>query len=104
MVSRGEIWWARPPGAKRRPYLVVMRDTAIARLHRVIAIPATRTVRSLPSEVDLDRVDGMPARCVLNADAISQLAFADFDEFICALPPPRMREVCAAIAVATGCA
>jgi mRNA interferase MazF len=103
VVSRGEIWWAAPAGEKRRPYLVVMRDTAIAHLHHVIAIPATRTVRSLPSEVELDEADGMPERCALNADTITQLAHTDFDEFICALPPPRMREVCIAIAVATGC-
>ena len=104
MVSRGEIWWARPSGEKRRPYLVLMRDTTIPHVDRVICVPATTRLRGLNSEIALDELDGMPRSCVLSTDNISLIDHRQFEERICTLPPPRMREVCRALMVATGCA
>ena len=104
MVSRGEIWWATPHGAKRRPYLVLMRDRVIPHVNAVISIPATRRVRGVRTEVLLDGDDGMETICALQLDRIAVLAHEDFDERICTLSPPRMREVCRALLVATGCA
>lgn len=104
MVSRGEVWWATPAGAKRRPYLVLMRDTTIPHVRRVICVPATSRARGIPTEVPLDESDGMPRPCVLSPDNIALVAHEQFEERICALSPRRMREVCRAIAIATGCA
>lgn len=104
MVSRGEIWWARPPGAKRRPYLVLMRDATIPHVGRVICLPATSRVRGIPTEVPLDTDDGMPRPCVLASDNVALIAHEQFEERICTLSARRMREVCRAVAIATGCA
>ncbi len=104
MVSRGEVWWATPEGAKRRPYLVLMRDTTIPHVRRVICVPATSRVRGIATEVALDEGDGMPRPCVLSPDNIALVAHERFEERICTLTPRRMREVCRAIAIATGCA
>ena len=103
MVSRGEVWWADAPGAKRRPYLVVTRDVVIPHLSSVIAIPTSRRVFGIPSEVILDEDDGMPTTCALNADLVTQLAHDRFVERICTLSRSRMREVYRALQHATAC-
>lgn len=58
-MSRGEIWWVRGGGDQRRPHLVLTRDAAIPLLNALVAVPATRTVRGLPSEVLLEEGDGL---------------------------------------------
>lgn len=68
MVARGEVWWVEAPATGRRPYLVLTREHAIPVLNAVVAVPATRTVRSIPTEVVLDEDDGMPQPCALSLD------------------------------------
>ena len=104
MVARSEVWWAESPGQKRRPYLVVTRQSAIQYLHSVIAVPATRTVRGIPTEVRLDEDDGMPVPCVLSLDNLVLMPKAFLVRRQCRLGLAKMAEVCRALQVATGCA
>jgi mRNA interferase MazF len=83
--------------------LVVTRDAAIPVLESVLAVPATRTVRGIPSEVPLGPGDGMPEECVLSLDNLRPIAKEAFVERICALGPEQMADVCRALALATGC-
>ncbi len=69
----------------------------------VIAVPATRTIRGLPTEVVLDKADGMPSECVLSLDNIKGISKEFFRERITRLSAERMSEVCRALTVATGC-
>lgn len=103
LVRRGEVWWAEDPDAGRRPHLVLTRDSAMPVLHSVIAVPATTTVRGVPTEVPLGVEDGMPADGILLLDDLSLMPKAFFRERICVLGPERMYEVCRALAIATGC-
>ena len=100
---RGEIWWHEPPDEKPRPYLVLTRDEAIDRMAKLIAVPATRTVRNLRSEVALDHEDGMPEACVLSADNITVVRKALLTRRVTKLNPHRMSQVCEALHKATGC-
>jgi mRNA interferase MazF len=68
MVKRGEVRWYEHPRSGRRPLLILTRDEAIAVLHQVLAVPATRTVREIPI---LDRADGMPLTCCLTLDNLT---------------------------------
>lgn len=102
--SRGEIRWASTPQGLRRPFLVLHRPATIAHLHSVIAVPATRTIRGIPTEVELGPDDGMPDRCALNLDNLTLLPKLFLGERITRLTPRRLREVCDALGVATGCA
>jgi mRNA interferase MazF len=102
-VRRGEIWWVERPNAGPRPHLVLTRDAAIAILHSVIGVPATRTVRQIPSEVELGPDDGMPERCALSFDNVRVLRKAYFTKRICTLTDAKMREVCRALGYASGC-
>ena len=103
MVRRGEVWWYEPPDTRRRPHLVITRDAVIPYLSDVLAVPATRTRRGIPTEVELTRHDGMPDECVLTTDNLTLITASYLSERITALSSERMNEVCDAIAVSTGC-
>ena len=103
VVARGEVWWAESPSAKRRPYLVLTRQVAIEHLHSVLSVPATRTVRGIPTEVALDEDDGMPEPCALSLDNAILMPKSYLVEHVCDLGLDRMVEVCRALRFATGC-
>ena len=100
LVNRSEVWWVEDPELGRRPHLILTRDAATPVLRRLLSVPATRTVRGIPTEVRLGPEDGMPAECVLSLDNITAIPRALFVERICRLAPDRMHEVCAALGIA----
>ena len=104
VVNRGEVWWVEDPDAGRRPHLVLTRQAAVPVLRAYIAVPATRTVRGIPTEVALGTEDGMPAECALSLDNIASVPRSFFVERICRLSTERLSEVCSALGIATGCA
>jgi len=104
VVARSEIWWVEHPDAGRRPFLVITRQAAIPILHTVLAVPATRTIRQIPTEVVLDRTDGMPEECALSVDNLTAVPKELFRTRITRLSVDRMSEVCRALALASGCA
>ena len=83
---------------------MLTRQAAISALNTVLAVPATRTIRGIPSEVVLDRADGMPDACALSCDNLTTMAQELFRERITRLSFERMGEVCRALSIATGCA
>lgn len=102
-MRRGEIWWFEEEGAKRRPYLILTRDEVIPVLREVLAVPTTRTVRDIPTEVRLDKEDGMPTECALSLDNARPILTALCTRRITRLAPERMAMVCTALAAATAC-
>ena len=103
MVSRGEIWWYEHPEHGRRPFLILTRSEAIPFLQQVIAIPATRTIRGIPTEVTLDSDDGMPEPCVLTLDNITTIHPALGTKRITALDAKKLHDVCEALRLAASC-
>ncbi len=104
LVARGEIWWVEHPDAGRRPFLVLTRQAAIPVLNSVLAVPATRTSRRIPTEVVLDVAEGMPEECALSLDNVTLVPKELFRTRITRLSIERMSEVCRALALASGCA
>lgn len=102
-MRRGEVWWYEDPRAGRRPFLILTRDAAIPVLNQVLAVPATRTIRGIPTEVPLGPDDGMPAECVLTLDNVTVIRPALCTKRLTVLGPQRLREVCAALAVTVDC-
>ncbi len=102
-MRRGEVWWAAAPSGTRRPYLVLTRTVALEVLHRVHAVPATRTRRGIPTEVSLDADDGMPQPCALSLDNLELIPAELFERRICTLGPARMAQVCRALELALDC-
>ena len=105
LPCRGEVWWCEPPEIGRRPVVVLSRDAAIPRLQRTLIAPCTTTLRGLASEVVLDpSEDPIPRRSAVNLDSVESVSVAILVERIGRLSEMRMREICAALAVATDCA
>lgn len=104
MVARGEIWWVEHPDAGRRPFLILSRQAAVPVLNSLLAVPATRTIRSIPTEVVLDSADGMPSECALSLDNLTLVPKELFRTRIARLSVERMNEVCRALSLASGCA
>ena len=102
-MNRGEVWWVEHPEAGRRPHLLLTRQAAIPVLNAYLAVPATRTVRGIPTEVRLSVEDGMPAECALSFDNIAVIPSSYFVERITKLGPDRLTAACRALAIATGC-
>jgi len=71
---RGCLYWARLPGDKRRPVLVLSPDVRNERAHDVIVVPLTTTLRSSPTHVRLRaREGGAPAVSVVACERITTL-------------------------------
>jgi mRNA interferase MazF len=102
-VNRGEVWWLEHPEGGRRPACVLTRQGAIPVLNAVLVVPATRTVRGVPTEVELGPDDGMPADCALTFDNVGVVPKALLSQRITRLGPAKLAELCAALDVAIGC-
>ena len=104
LPQRGELWWCEPPEIGRRPVVVLSRDAAIPRLRRVLVAPCTTTVRGLASEVLLEPGDDtVPRETAVNLDSVESVSVGLLVERLGRLSDTRMRDVCAALAVATDC-
>ncbi|HCB02813.1 MAG TPA: type II toxin-antitoxin system PemK/MazF family toxin [Nocardioides sp.] len=104
LPSRGEVWWCELPEIGRRPVVVLSRDSVIPRHRRALVAPCTTTVRGLVSEVVLEPdQDPVPRRCAVNLDSVESASVAVLVERLGRLGDSRMREICAALAVAVDC-
>lgn len=102
-LSRGEVWWAEHPDAGRHPVVIISRPVLVDALRYILTATVTTTVRGVPTEVALDRADGMPRDCVVNVNQVEALSKRLLTERITALSEARMHEVCQALRYATGC-
>ena len=104
LPARGELWWCEMAEIGRRPVVVLSRDAVIRRLGRALVAPCTTTIRNLPSEVLLEPGDDpVPLRSAVNLDSIESVSIAILVERLGRLAEARMREVCAALAIAVDC-
>lgn len=97
------MWWAEEPDHKRRPVLVMTRTEAIPVLHSVVVVPATRTVRSIPTEILVGPEDGMPQECAFTFDNLSLVNKSFLLERICKLGADKMHDACRAVAASFDC-
>jgi mRNA interferase MazF len=85
------------------PVLILTRTEAIGSLNKLVAAPATGTIRSLASEVPVGPEDGMPRESVISLDNTTLVRKALLTERITTLSSERMNEVCKALDYATSC-
>jgi len=62
-----------PRPDKKRPVVILTRESALEFLGEVTVVPITSTIRDIPSEVLLTRADGMPKECAVNLDHLQPL-------------------------------
>lgn len=86
-MRRGDVYWIKfKEPDKRRPALIITRDSAIPLLNQVTVIPLTSTLRDNPATVWLDESDGMPNPCLINIDSIQTVSKDKVGAYKPALP------------------
>jgi mRNA interferase MazF len=103
-ITRGDVrlyQFATPD--KKRPVLVLTRNSAIRYLATVTVAPITSTIRGIPSEVVLSEEDGMKSPCAVNLHNAITIAQTRLGKRVAQLNSSRMNEVCAALQFSLGC-
>ena len=103
-ITRGDVrLYQFAPPDKRRPVVVLTRDSAIAYLSTVTVAPITSAIRGVPSEVVLDEEDGMKASCAVNLHNAVTISQDRLGRRVAHLSSLRMGEICAALRFSLGC-
>ncbi|MFZ6026202.1 MAG: type II toxin-antitoxin system PemK/MazF family toxin [Chloroflexota bacterium] len=102
-MRHGEVrWYTFKAPDKRRPVLILTRNSAIGFLNALTVAPITTTVREIPTEVFLSREDGMPANCAVNLDNLQTIPKEQIGALITTLSPARLNDVNRALCFALG--
>ncbi|MDZ7760162.1 MAG: type II toxin-antitoxin system PemK/MazF family toxin [Desulfovermiculus sp.] len=97
-MKHGEIrWYTFVKPDKKRPVLILTRDSVLEYLGEVTVVPITRTIRDIPSEVFLSQADGVPQNCAVNCDHLQTVSKGKIGFLITFLPRSKMDEVGQAI-------
>jgi len=103
-IARGDVrlyQFASPD--KKRPVVVLTRDSAVAYLSTVTVAPITSTIRGVPSEVVLNEEDGMKALCAVNLHNAATISQHRLGRRVAQLSSSRMSEICSALRFSLGC-
>jgi len=97
-MKRGEIrWYKFKAPDKRRPVLILTRDSILEYLGEATVAPVTSTVRDIPSEIFLSKQDGMTRDCAINFDHIQTVSKAKIGSLITRLSKEKLEQVREAI-------
>ena len=100
-MKRGEIrWYKFNQPDKKRPVLVLTRDSIIDYLGDITIAPVTTRIRDIPSEVVLTPEEGLPQRCAVNCDHLQTVQKSRMGPVVTMLTRSKMQEVARAIGFA----
>ena len=104
IVRRGDLWLHefRAPD-RRRPVLVLTRDSLANRLRTVTVAPVATVIRGIPGEVRIGVADGLKQESVANLDHVQTVPREALRQWLGRLGSGRMFEVCRALNIALGC-
>jgi mRNA interferase MazF len=93
--------FARPD--KRRPVLVISRQSVIPLLRTVMVAPVTSAMHGVPSEVLIGIEHGLKHDSAINLDHVQTVDKSRLQTFVCHLEDDVMDAVCQSLAAAMGC-
>ena len=97
-MKHGEIrWYKFNKPDKKRPVLILTRNSVLKYLGEVTVAPITTTVRDIPSEVFLSKAEGMPRDCAVNCDHLQTVSKGKIGSLITSLQTSKMYDVGRAI-------
>ncbi len=97
-MKHGEIrWYKFTHPDKKRPVLILTRNSVLEYLGEVTIAPITSGVRDIPSEVFLSKADGMPHACAVNCDHLQTVPKGKIGSLITILSQSKMDDVGEAI-------
>ena len=93
-MKRGEVrWYKFQQPDKKRPVLILTRDSVLGYLGEVTIAPLTSTIRDIPSEVLLTRHDGVRKDCAVNCDHIQTISKGKVGALVTTLAPEKLVQV-----------
>jgi mRNA interferase MazF len=93
-MKRGEVrWYKFKHPDKKRPVVILTRNSILEYLGEVTIAPVTSTIRDIPSEVLLSRLDGMHNDCAINCDHIQTVSKSNVGSMITSLSKEKLSEV-----------
>lgn len=102
-MRRGEVRWYRfAQPDKRRPIVILTRDSIIEYLGEVTVAPVTSIIRDIPSEVVLSPLDGVPRDCAINLDHLQTVSKGRVGALITTLSAEKMDQIRQALLFALG--
>lgn len=102
-IARGDVrlyQFAQPD--KKRPVVVLTRNSAVGYLSSVTVAPVTSTIRGVPSEVVLNEEDGMQAPCAVNLHNAVTISRERLGKRVAQLSLSRMNQIGTALRFALG--
>lgn len=100
-MKRGEVrWYKFKHPDKKRPVVVLTRNSILEYLGEVTVAPVTSTIRDIPSEVLLSRLDGMQNDCAVNCDHLQTVSKSNIGSLIATLSKVKLDEIRNAIGFA----
>jgi mRNA interferase MazF len=101
MIKRGEVrWYKFKHPDKKRPVVILTRNSILEYLGEVTVAPVTSTIRDIPSEVFLSSEDGMPRDCAVNCDHIQTVSKSNVGPVITTLSKEKLGEIRNAVSFA----
>jgi len=102
-MNRGEVRWYKFQNPdKKRPIVILTRNSALDFLGEITVAPVTSTIRDIPSEVLLGREDGMSRECAVNLDHIQTVSKGRVGSLITTLRASKMQEIRTSLLFALG--
>jgi len=100
-MKRGAVrWYKFKPPDKKRPVVILTRNSILDYLGEVTVVPITSTIRDIPSEVLLSKQDGMHNACAINCDHLQTVSRDKIGTLITTLPKEKLLEIRNAICFA----
>jgi mRNA interferase MazF len=90
-------WYKFKHPDKKRPVVILTRNSILEYLGEVTIAPVTSTIRDIPSEVLLSRLDGMHNNCAINCDHIQTVSKSNVGSMITSLSKEKLSEVRVAV-------
>jgi mRNA interferase MazF len=97
-MKRGEIrWYKFKSPDKKRPVVILTRDSILEYLGEITVAPITSTTRDIPSEVFLTHEDGMRKDCAVNCDHIQTVSKSKIGSLITTLNQAKLKQLSKAV-------
>lgn len=101
-MNRGDVVEVELPELGRRPAVIATRQVAIPFLANVTVASITTRVRGLPTEVTLDRAQGLDEDSVVNCDNLFTIPKTAIGRTRGELGPTQIHQLDTALALALG--
>lgn len=102
-MQQGDVRWyqfAKPN--KRRPVVILTRNSALEYLGDVTVAQITSRVREIPTEVLIGPDDGLPNHCAINLDHVQTIPKSRVGPLIAQLSKSKMEKIGASLLFAFG--